>query len=106
MDKAPNAWGTKLIAVNPTGLPMDVTTITAGNTAVELLLLMGAVREDQDLAALPWGEEVEIKEECKQWCALYVCVLRMCLCGIFPLVLFMYLQTVVGFYFRGFFLWM
>lgn len=75
VDKAPNAWGTKLIAVNPTGLPMDVTTITAGNTAVELLLLMGAVREDQDLAALPWGEEVEVREECKQWCAIYFCVL-------------------------------
>ena len=85
VDRAPNAWGTKLIAVNPTSLPMDVTTITAGNTAVELLLLMGAVREDQDLAALAWGEEVEIEEECKHWCALSVCVLRICLCGIFPL---------------------
>lgn len=67
-DKAPNAWGKKMIAVNPTGLRWNVDHITAGNTAVELLILMNAIRPGCDLANLRWGAEILIKDECKDWC--------------------------------------
>ena len=67
-EKAPNKWGRKVIATNPTGLRWDVTTVTAGNTAVEILMVMGAVRLDQNLVALQWGGQVEIRDECKDWC--------------------------------------
>ena len=80
-DKAPNGWGKKYVVTNPTGLTLHVSTITAGNTALELAVAMDVVRRDRSLAGLDWGSVVVLREECKDWCVLHLLCLSHCELG-------------------------
>lgn len=68
-DKAPNSWGRKFVVSNVAGLEWKMTTITAGNTALELAVAMDVVRRDRSLADLKWGDTVPMRSECNDWCA-------------------------------------
>ena len=68
-DKVPNGWGRKYVVTNPTGLKWSVSTITAGNTALELAVAMDVVRRDRSLADIKWGSAVPLRKDRRNWCA-------------------------------------
>ena len=66
MDKAPNAFGMKMIALDPIGQRLDAGTALAGNSIVELGLVMGAY-DAGELAALSYGEELRPRPHAREW---------------------------------------
>ena len=46
----------------------SVSTITAGDIALEVVFAMHLVRLDRNLADLRWGSVLEMREECRDWC--------------------------------------
>ena len=66
MDKAPNSCGQKMMAVDPIGQRTDANTPLAGNSVVELGLVMGAY-DAGELAALQYEEELRPRPHAKEW---------------------------------------
>jgi hypothetical protein len=61
-DKAPSRWGRKLIVTNPEGMTANVSLLTAGNTALELAMVMNIVEDTQDLVKFRWGGGDSVQE--------------------------------------------
>ena len=62
----------KYVVTNPVALEAGPTTITAGNTALELAIAMDLVRRDRSLADLKWGDIVPLREECKKLSLIHI----------------------------------